>query len=126
MEEAKLRPALIDYFEVGQLGALSALVNWWGSTLVDLPKLKHWLLANTPETYQGAVDEDDTSDEMADFKTLQKGMRLLHAGETPAKFYAEYLAPLLAEEDEEEVEEVEEFEEVEEDNGMGWQRQCWQ
>ena len=112
--DVKLRPALIDYFEVGQLGPLA---SWWRSTIVDLPKLKHWLLAHTPESYQGAIDEDDTSDETADFKTLQKGMRLLHAGEAPATFYAEYLEPLLAEADEETSMDEDE------DNGEGWQRQ---
>ena len=88
----------MDYFE-GQTGQLTPLVTWWQSSIVTLPKLKHWLLTHTPENVQGAIDEDDASDENADFAHLQQGMRQLHAGLTVTKFCQEFLDPLLVEED---------------------------
>ena len=114
--EVLLRPMLNAYFEVGKL---APLVDWWRNNVVDLPKLKNWLLQNTPETSQKTeveVEEVDlSSDETVDFERLQKGMRLLHAGGLHAKFYTEYLSPLLA------FEEVYPDEEVE-DDGSGWRR----
>ena len=95
--EASLRALLNDYFAQSDdvLGLLTGLVDSIPAEDISLPELKALLAGATPESYQSAIDDDDTADDSKDAAQFSLLLQACRRDGVKAKYIKQYLNPLL-------------------------------